>query len=277
MKRQTLLKTIVILCAYVTTTEAALATPFITIRSRCDENNLDNDQGRGRNLWAMNCFPGEVEEISAHSSQIPLEYALVSDESEANWNAPTTPTLPCSPFTKLHAFCVASCYTPEQRVLFEEGYVPIGQATERLVSSVVTLRSDSGLGELLYQSLAVESYTRSWRDASEVVRTFEMESGGRLRVTLNHPLVTSEGMVKPAFDVEEGEALIKDDGSFDPIVSTHDELFFGRVYNVAPVSNDPVENIIVAESYLNGSANYQYNQAFVDLHYRKMLRQTIDL
>ncbi|MDI1449863.1 hypothetical protein [Polyangium sp. 6x1] len=272
---------------------------YTVILQRCGEDSLDPEQGHRRNEWARQCFPDKKSLIDVFEGM--NQYALVHNAATDSWKGPLAPSLslahlgflgigsvsrhalasatqmPSCDGWEIKAFCVVSCYTPEQRILFEEGYVPIVDATERLLSNVVTLRRDSTLEGLLFQTLPVESYSRSWRDASEVVRTFDMESGGRLRVTLNHPMVTAEGVVKPALEVKAGESLVKKDGAFDPIARTHDDLFFGKVYNITPASNDPVENIVVAEGYLNGSARYQFDQAFVDLYYRKMLRETMDL
>jgi len=242
------------------------------IEQRCTENNLDPPQADLRNAWATKCFPDKM--VVANEVRSVKLYALVYDATTNNWIGPLDPNAPCGSW-QFKALCVASCYTPEQRVLFEHGYVPIIEATESLLPSVVTLRPESSLDELSFQLMPVATYTRSWQDGSEVVRIFEMKSGGRLRVTQNHPMVTSEGMVKPAFDVGEGESLIRATGEFDPIVSIRDELYFGKVYNLAPASNNALENIVVAEGYLNGSANYQYNQLFVDLQYRKLLRESI--
>jgi hypothetical protein len=290
-RNSVMMKIVIVLAATLPQARPAhAAESAVFILQRCSENDLDKEHGKRRNAWAKHCFPDKREAIDKFEKD--GFYALVHNKKTDSWNGPlagrTTNffgipsfhhllTMPSCQDWELIAYCVFSCYTPEQRVLFEEGYVPIVEATERLVSSVVTLRSDSRLEELSYQSLPVESYSRSFRDASEVVRTFELASGGRLRVTLNHPMVTAEGMVKPANEVDVGESLVKQDGSFDPIVRTRDELFFGKVYNVAPASSDPIENIVVAEGYLNGSSKYQYQQAFVDVYYRKMLRETIDL
>lgn len=250
---------------------------YITIKSRCNENNLGPEEAHGRNAWAAKCFPQDASEITKRDTSSPVEYALVSDEAETNWSAPLNPAESCSGWAGIKAFCLASCYTPNQEVLFDDGYLRIDQALESLKTNVVTLSKFAKLDELSYDILPVESYTKSWRASSEMVRRLSTESGGSLEVTLNHPVLISDGVMVQAKDLKVGDQLVKQDGTFDSIVKMDDHFFFGFVYNLAPDSLHPLENVVVAQGYLNGSANYQYHELFKDLMYRKMLRTKINL
>lgn len=84
-----------------------------------------------------------------------------------------------------------------------------------------------------------------------------MKSGGKLSVTLNHPLVDGEGYMKKAEEFKIGDKLVLANGKKDKIVQINVVDFFGKVYNVAPKSNNSQENIVVAKGYLNGSHKFQ--------------------
>ncbi|MBI2603056.1 MAG: hypothetical protein HYW48_08365 [Deltaproteobacteria bacterium] len=250
---------------------------YITIRSRCTENNLDPGPAHGRNAWAKKCFSSAIEQITFHDQQTPVEYALVSDKNESKWNAPTDAKDACGEFETIHAFCVASCYTPSQRIRFDGVDIPVKTALLTRERNVTTLSKSASLENLTYDILPVESYTQSWRDGYERILVLEMRSGGNLEVTLGHPILLSSGIMVKAKDLSVGDRLIRSTGEFDPIDKIRELGYFGKVYNLAPDSLDPVENILVAEGYLAGSANYQYHQLFQSMWYRQMLRSMRDV
>jgi len=255
--------------------EFAQAGSYITYKRRCTEQNLGPEEGRQRNLWARKCFPTELADIQYHDSKSPREYALVSDAAETNFNAPFDVNAPCDGNWQIMAFCVASCYTPEQEILFGVGYLPVVTASASRQDNLITLTADSREDALHFQETPVESYTISFRDGNETILALSTQSGGNLRVTPNHPMVLAGGIVKPAADLVPGDLLIQMSGDLDPITSIGTSRYFGKVYNVAPDSNDPLENILVAQGFLSGSANYQYKEQFQDLRYRSLLRSKI--
>ena len=53
---------------------------------------------------------------------------------------------------------------------------------------------------------------------------------------------------------------MKADGTLDPIVDIQKATFFGKVYNLAPVTTDRVSNILVAQGYLVGSVRFQNDE-----------------
>lgn len=252
---------------------------------RCNEDSLNIPQAHGRNGWSMKCFNGrhgrsDHKATIAALDQIPRPmYPAVTNPNETRWGAPTTKEPSCdgtnASFTKIAAFCTASCYPPDQRILFDDGYKGIFDAFQEKKSNVTTLAKHSTLDSLSFDTHKVHAYSKSWRDAPETIRVFQMKSGGILKVTLNHPMLTSVGTMKLASDLKKGEFLIKETGEHDEIISIIDHDFVGKVYNIAPDTLDPLENILVAEGYLTGSANYQYHELFQDLMYRQLLRRTI--
>lgn len=160
----------------------------------------------------------------------------------------------------VNGFCESSCYTPEQRVLFPDGYSKIVDAVGKLKPNVVTLAADSSLDSIRLQSHATYSYTAEFRDSSHPIVELTMASGGKLRVTLEHPLVNGEGRLVQAQTVKVGEELIKIDGSRDPIIGVKRTEHFGRVYNLRPATEDRVSNLLIAEDYVVGSSLFQNDE-----------------
>lgn len=124
----------------------------------------------------------------------------------------------------------------------------------------MALEPGSSLKKPILKPMSVGAYSRSWQDSLEIIRVIKTASGALLKVTLNHPLLLESGVLIEARDLQIGDHLIKVSGVLDPVVSIQDSEYFGRVYNIAPNSTDPTENIIVAEGFLIGSAGYQYTE-----------------
>ncbi len=97
-----------------------------------------------------------------------------------------------------------------------------------------------------------------------------MRSGGTLKMTPNHPLIAADGSMKLAKDFKVGQSLVRLGGHPDEIVSMHDSIHFGKVYNVFVKSNDLHHNVVVTNGYLNGTAFYQ-NEGAGNLN-RQILR-----
>ncbi len=247
---------------------------YIEIFDRCNEDNLNPDQGKLRNQWAAKCFP--VFDANYYSNRLPLRYALVKSRSSNSYKGPTDVNAPCGDWQMI-AVCLASCFTADQQVLFGTGYIPIERALNDLVTRIVTLKPESDLEHLSFGIDRVSTYTRTREAALEDVRVFDMVSGGKLSVTTGHPMLLATGVMTTAAQVKVGDFLVKMDGRYDEIARITDIQVFDRVYNVAPVSGNPVANIIVAQGYLTGSAAYQYLEEFSKLLNRKLLRSSIAL
>jgi intein/homing endonuclease len=100
-----------------------------------------------------------------------------------------------------------------------------------------------------------------------------MKSGGSLRVTAEHPLLTDDGIMRQAEDLKVGASLVRADGSPDAISSVEVSKIFGKVYNVRPTTVDYTSNIVVAGGYLNGSVRYQ--NEFLDMINALILRRAL--
>lgn len=258
---------------------------FVGIMERCNRDNLNIPQAHGRNAWTIKCFDGtrgrsdERLLISAMDKRDRPMYPAISNHNEKKWGAPLERKAQCDgpnkDFTNITGFCTASCYPPDQQILFTDGYSAILDAFNERKTNLVTLAKHSTMDNLQFDTHKVYAYSKSRRDAPEMIRELKMKSGGSLKVTLNHPMLVSDGTMKLASDLQIGYFLIKETGEHDEIISIEDVEFVGKVYNVAPDSLDPLENIVVAEGYLTGSANYQYHELFQDLMYRQLLRRTL--
>ncbi|MBI1859500.1 MAG: hypothetical protein HYR96_01105 [Deltaproteobacteria bacterium] len=242
----------------------------------------------GRFGWARVCFPDfeyyykAVEQMSGNGGR-PMYPTF------GKFDAAGTPTNPngyragvSAPASKaecgapegytLVAFCQSGCYTPDQAILFSEGYRPIGEAYHQL-NQVVAVDTSSTLDKLSFHNTLLAGFTRDIAPAQQEVLVLGTRSGGKLTVTENHPLVVPNGMMREASDLKVGDALVRQDGSSDPIVSIEKRSYYGRVYNVDVKSKDRLENIVVAEGFLTGAVSYQ-NEMKTLLN-RRLLRDII--
>lgn len=269
------------LCAILMVAESALGGSAPIMKSRCTEDSLEPGPARERIEWAARCGHITATEreysLNEGGQQRPRPlYPLYATENMGQlWRAPVDRNAPCNVpgGMSVVAFCTASCYTPEQTILFPEGFFEIQTAKKQVFPDVMALRDASTLTNLKFASYPVDSYTEEVRPTWQDVLRFKMKSGGDLRVTLNHPIVDQNGSVKRADKFKVGESLIHYLEGLDPIVSIKKEAFFGKVYNLAPATRLPLSNIIVAQGYLNGSSFFQNEGE--DLLNRVLLRRTI--
>ena len=254
------------------------------LEERCIKSNLSIDAAHGRNRWAYKCQNNFTDEqplfIQLHKilKQRPRpHYPLVSDESKKDYNAPTSESRGCEKYTVFHGFCLSSCFTPDQNILFIDGYIQIKEATKERKTNVMALTKESTLSSFDLAPQSVEAYQQTRKDAIETVIVITTESGIVLKITEDHPILLNTGVMVKAKDLKVGQILIKESGEFDSIVALETKVYWGKVYNIAPASTHSKENIIVAQGILVGSANFQYHEMFKDLMYRKILREMIKL
>lgn len=168
--------------------------------------------------------------------------------------------LPTNTPVHVNGYCEAACYTPEQRLLFSDGYVSILDAFNGLREDLITLSPDSTLDNLQLQQNRTYSYTKELRDAEHNIYVITTQSGGELRVTHEHPVINGEGRMVQAQTLKVGDELVKSDGSLDPIVDIQKTIHYGKVYNIAPETTDLVSNVLVAQGYLVGSVRFQNDE-----------------
>jgi len=198
----------------------------------------------------------------------------------ANYVAPVAESGRCEDIPagyQVAFFCASGCYAPDQGVLFGNGYETLVDAKAKKLASIMSLGEESTLDGVKLQESSVGEIVTDMGAAAKTVkqelRHFKMASGGELKITLNHPLVTKEGKIRPASEFTVGEFLVKADGSLDAIADITKYEHVGKVYNVSVDSQNPVEQIIVAQGYLNGSLYYQ-NEGVREVN-RQLLRSTV--
>jgi hypothetical protein len=251
---------------------------------RCSQDSLSNDDSSGRYQWMMKCraevpaineFLTQFESYEAGTDAKPyllynhrMVYATFMNRAtspEKVWKAPTKVTGSCAvPATAyIAAVCTASCATPDQQILVEAqrtrkmAYQPIGTAWAEQIKSVATLTAGSALDTNRVQKTTVDQWVTELVDGDHDILDFRLKSGGVLRLTPNHPLVTDQGTIKMARDFKVGENLVQLGGARDAIVDIVPNVHHGKVYNLFVKSNDPKHNVVVTNGYLNGTAYFQ--------------------
>jgi hypothetical protein len=169
--------------------------------------------------------------------------------------------------------CVAGCYTEDMPLQFADGTMGIKAAALSSKADLVTLSPDATLDNLSTVNNKVDRYTTDVVESMQVIYSLTMQSGGRLRVTNEHPLLGPDGVIRQAQTLQVGDALVRADGTPDPIVDVQVEKVFGKVYNVQPITTDYASNIVIAGGYLNGSLRYQ--NEFLDTINSLILRRSI--
>jgi hypothetical protein len=244
-----------------------------TIDARCGEDQLyNNTQALERLNWAENCsfvkksrtFTQEyVEETDSWVDRALYLYPVFTkDDAPNNFPLWKPDYSSCNiPADVIHfTNCEVGCYTPDQLISFTEGDLPIGDVVDGVtpVTGVVTLANDATFDSLTTKSQPIEAFTRSFKDFKETIYTLRTASDGSLSVTPGHPIVNGDGFMTEASRFKVGDKLVKADGTLDPVIAIEvNDTYFGKVYNVSPKSNQPTENIVIAQGYLNGSQKFQ--------------------
>lgn len=255
---------------------AQAQTYFAQVLTRCGEDSLDTQQARVRNQWALKCFTQHARVIRFHDEGAPPSYMLVRHEGTGSHRGPTQKSASCDGWQPV-AFCVSSCYPADQSLWFGDGSESILNAIQKLLGRINILAHDSTLHNPTFASARVRAYTRSRSEAWESIYTFKTQSGGELRVTDGHPVLLASGKMIKARDVLPNDALVLADGRADRITHIDVSEVFTKVYNVAPDTGHPKENILVAQGFLVGSAAYQYQEEFASLLGRQFFRETLIL
>ncbi|SEU37128.1 Hint domain-containing protein [Stigmatella erecta] len=157
----------------------------------------------------------------------------------------------------VNGYCEASCYSGDQKVLFEGGEQPILDALNSRREDLVTLSSESTLDNVRLAKNKTYGYTVETRDTAHELIAISTAAGGTLNVTDEHPVINGEGRMVQAKTLKTGDELVRADGSRDPIVSIERVKHFGKVYNIRPVTEDLVSNVLVAQGFLVGSSRFQ--------------------
>lgn len=155
--------------------------------------------------------------------------------------------------------CMAGCFAAEELVMFADGYQKIGIAESQGETQLVTLAKSASLEALTFTLNPIKYFVQSMaEETNQPMVRLHLADGGSINVTTNHPLLGSDGVMRNAGSLQAGDEMIRVNGDKVPILSIERySMESGRVYNLAPVTTDDRENILVAQGYLSGSHIYQ--------------------
>ncbi|MFN7823867.1 MAG: cell surface protein [Pseudobdellovibrionaceae bacterium] len=260
------------------------------VARRCSHDSLSIQQAQGRYDWMVKCqdqvpvikeFLAEFEDVKVANKdkngskstwtlngkgrKLYPTFMNRATTPEKVWKAPVTKTASCEvPETVyIAAVCVASCATPEQEIIAQAkanqklSKVSFIDALTQNYGFVGTLASNSSMAVKQIKKTKVDQWVTELVDSEHQILNFKMKSGGTLRITPNHPLVSAEGAMKIADEFKVGDSLVKLGGQLDEITDIVPEVYFGKVYNVFVKSNALHHNIVVTNGYLNGTAFFQ--------------------
>jgi PKD repeat protein len=246
---------------------------------RCSQDSLDNDHAHARFDWMVKCqdkVPAIKEFLTVFNDVKYKSYGLdtpgrvlyptfMITNPAKPWIAPTSKTAACDVPASAYiaGVCVSSCATPDQQILVDVAndkklkYMPFIQALTQNVDRVATLQSNSSMSSKQLDSTKVDVWVTEMLDTDHDILVFTMKSGGQLKVTTNHPILNSKGMMQLSSEFKVGDSLVQLGGKLDQIVSIEKIVYHGKVYNVFVKSSAPQKNVVVTNGYLNGTAFYQ--------------------
>lgn len=261
-------KIIVLLASLLSIT--ASANPLESTRCTEYQDSLGTPEATQRNLWAWKCYPGlrammkdKMMMLKDQGGVLYLGYPIFAkvDSNGApieNWVAPIDENAPCvnNEEYSMIGICRAGCYTPEQEVLFSDGFLGIKAGYDANKKDIVTVSDHSTIDNIDLSQSRMWQYTVDNEKKQQEI--LEIETAvGQLRVTTNHPLVSSSGEIKEASLFKVGDKLVHMDGTFDAITSIKSFDYFGKVYNIDMGNTNLKDNIHIAQGYLSGSVLYQ--------------------
>jgi hypothetical protein len=274
--------------------ENILAGPVIT-EGRCLESGnfaSNNSEAKLMADWAMKCklislkqYKNLLEEIKEDGSVGPADPAsfpliaknIINDQGKEDWAyiaVPKDPNAPCEsvngsdgellkdasgvPVWGYKGGCRAiGCYSPEQKIAFEDGYLSIGNAEKLKKTGVLVLDKNSTLENFQYKSAPVQKYRKDLLPQRQEIYTFKTAANKTIRITPTHPMLLDDGFLWAAKKIKEGQSFVNADGTFDKIVRATKELELVETVNIQPVSKQFSENLLLVEGLVTGSLRYQ--------------------
>jgi hypothetical protein len=269
------------------TPHLGLAAEIPNVLRRCAEDSLDPVAALGRVEWLRKCIRENGGDF--HGFQLKHIYGLLNDfnddesvvprsrpmyptflSGETSWIAPTDASAACTVpvgFTS-GVVCVSSCYTPDQQILFKDGYQVLFNAFRENKQGVAVLSSQSTLERPILAVGEQVEYTTEAVDTKNDIVEISTNAGPALKVTLNHPLLDDSGRMREAREFNVGDSLVKADGKAAQIVELRHSIHYGKVYNLSPALSKDADGqydlpaqILVAQGYLAGSNYFQNSGA----------------
>ncbi len=262
------------------------------VAHRCSQDSLSNEDANGRFKWLLKCAPSVpaiadflagfegYEKMTKYKQENLLlngriVYPTFMNANGKPWIAPKKESASCAvpEGAYIATVCLASCSTPEQMILSQEGnggtgnlkYATFINAWNDKFKFVGTLASNSSMSSKTVQKTLVDQWVTELVDGNHEMLEFVAQSGQTLRLTPNHPILTADGTMKLAGDWKVGDSLVKLGGNEDKVVAIRKFNHYGKVYNLFVKSADLKHNIVVTNGYLNGTAFFQ-NEGAVNMN-----------
>lgn len=248
--------------------------------ARCSAwgDNLTQPQAAERHKWAWKCDVANrrvlwtYREYTAPDGSKRPAYPIygVLDEdftkepsNPLGWFPPKDRNAACNiPANyEIVGFCAGGCYTADQMILINGQEQSIKDMLEQSEKNVSTLDSDSTLDSLRLKEGKVFSFMKSIVSGVHPIVEIETDSGKKIKVTLEHPLVLSNGSYIGAQDLKVGDALLNEFGEKEVVTSVLKKEIEGKVYNLRTDGGSETDRVIVAQGLLNGDLTVQQRKA----------------
>jgi hypothetical protein len=267
---------------------------------RCAADNLAqwangaplSGTARGRNEWLKTCspaiyrvaYPGGNEFEPGSDRRAYVTYGIITQAETANhdiefdfgpWRAPTTPVsspdnAACQvpPIYDLVGYCTSGCVTPDQEVETPDGakaILQMSQNSAKEVSVPARAMDDS----IKLEKFGVRRYVKDLADAKQQLVVVTTSSGKQLKLSKNHPMLTSDFKMKNAENLKIGDLLVSASGQTEAITSVETMEYFGKVYNLVVDTDELEKSTYVVQGFVSGDKKYQ------DLSVSEMNRQAL--
>ncbi|MFE8599345.1 Hint domain-containing protein [Archangium violaceum] len=238
--------------------------------------------GTNVETWTWPLWKPEETPYNAAGARLPTQ--LITDKNEsgglvgdvvvlAKNNMGVYPQCDIPAGVSLFGFCPFGCFAPDQELMFESGPMAIESAMKAGKVDLITLAPDATLEQLSFMANTVNRYVADPLPQKQELVSLRMESGGSLRVTPSHPLIVEDGTIRQARDLQVGDQLMRADGTLDAVFELQTSEYYGKVFNVKPVTLDTTTNVLIAQGYLTASQRYQHDgERYLR---RAMLRRTL--
>lgn len=255
---------------------------FTTVR--CGHDSLSNSEAAGRYSWMVKCqdklpiikeFLEKFKDVNftgkdawninqSNTSLIStrrLYPTFFNPETKQPWIAPKVSTASCEGVPKnayVAAVCVSSCASPEQQILASNSFESQGKPVSFIEAYLKKINYVSILGEdRRLKLMKVDMWVTELIDSQHQMLDIQTRSGGRLKVTLNHPMLRADRVMVEAADLKVGDLLMRTNGQQDPITDIKPFVHTGKVYNVFVKDGTPENNLVSTQGFINGTGFFQ--------------------
>ncbi len=256
-------------------------------------NTPSNGTARGRQAWWKVCDPEEYATVNAGSAKfgIAAEYDPTANHNNGtftrwyptfgvingidprtemldfsrpgNWVAPTVapPTVgdPACQLPTNYTFvgmCASGCVTPDQEISTPDADIPI-RDLEKINKPSVLVPMISHQSVIGYDPIKVERFIKDGTDALQKIVVISTQSGGHLRVSLEHPLLVKDYTMRKAENLKVGDSLVRADGQPDVIVAIQNEEYYGKVHNLTVDNSNLDKSLYIVGGFISGDKKFQ--------------------